>query len=673
MAAIRNWPFFLLLAFLAVVIAACGRPRPTPYEDLLGLVPDAAETRSSVFINDYALIRKLFDIPLPGPGADKKEMEEYYNYRPPLPWKEGLPDFRGVGTTAFLSDGYSEWRFRLYELYQGLHRQHLGFDIRNEDQAMVAGAPPRVLEVLRGRFDPEAFDRALSACSGECTPPDTRERYQGMTFSSWGEDFNINLQKRLAPPAFDQFGRGGRIAVQDKYVFRTLSTDGMKALRDAGLDKRPSLADVEEYRLLTKGLSELGAYGMFLTDKTQGFEGTLEAICQGLSIGQQECVRVGEDLEKQPMLRRYQAFASGVGKDERGSYTALVLVHADEASASDNLTLLRRRIEQGTSLAGGDPWTRFFDSRTMEVSAKGRVLLAKLRPAEGRPPIWIEWVLKGDPLLLHEPKPGFVLPAAAPRAPVTPTAAQQAPLPTAPRPLAPTVAPAPVARATAAPATPVAAVPTPTQVLPTPTLAPTATARPPTPTPFPPTSVPTRAIVSIVDTLGAATPTTQFSVVGSGGVSLLSSQFVGPEFTLAQPTTLTEIGGFVNNCGSIVAGKPQCPATLPFTVQIRPSTNGVPDASNVLASFVLSHDNDPLVVSCEKVAIDLTLPAGTYFVLFTPQSSDGGLLLGTASSPFNYQAGLTKMGFLNPSTGGSSASQQFGAVRILGKQVANRP
>jgi hypothetical protein len=128
-----------------------------------------------------------------------------------------------------------------------------------------------------------------------------------------------------------------------------------------------------------------------------------------------------------------------------------------------------------------------------------------------------------------------------------------------------------------------------------------------------------------------------------------------------------EIGGFLNNCKSIVAGIPQCPGTLPFIVQIRPSTNGIPDASAVLASFTLSHDNDPLVVSYESVAINLTLGPGSYFALFAPQGSDEGFLLGSASAPFNYQAGLITKGFLNPTTGASSVeANSGGAVRILG-------
>jgi len=49
--------------------------------------------------------------------------------------------------------------------------------------------------------------------------------------------------------------------------------------------------------------------------------------------------------------------------------------------------------------------------------------------------------------------------------------------------------------------------------------------------------------ITIVDSLGVATPSTQFSVFGTGGQGILSSQFAGPKFTLTVPTVLTEIGG----------------------------------------------------------------------------------------------------------------------------------
>lgn len=272
---------------------------------------------------------------------------------------------------------------------------------------MVAGATPRQIEVLRGRFDPEAFDCALSTCLGECTPPDLQDKYQGVTFYSWGEDYEADLTNIFGAPALDQLGRGGRIAIQGRYVFRTLGTGEMTSTIDASQRNRSSLADREDYRLLAQGLSELGAYAVFLTDQSQGFEEVLQALCEGLgkTFGERDCVRIGDQLqEREPMLRRYQMLATGVGKDKEGAYTALVLVHADEASARDNAVLLRSRIAEGNSLRfHGLSWADFFDTSRVEVFIEDRVLLAKLRPTEGRRPVWIEWLFQQDPLLLHEP------------------------------------------------------------------------------------------------------------------------------------------------------------------------------------------------------------------------------------------------------------------------------
>jgi hypothetical protein len=64
-----------------------------------------------------------------------------------------------------------------------------------------------------------------------------------------------------------------------------------------------------------------------------------------------------------------------------------------------------------------------------------------------------------------------------------------------------------------------------------------------------------------------------------------------------------------------------------------------------------SHDDDPLVISYESVAPNWTLGPGSYFAMFAPQGSDGELLLGSASDPFNYQAGSITLGIFDPSTG----------------------
>ena len=173
--------------------------------------------------------------------------------------------------------------------------------------------------------------------------------------------------------------------------------------------------------------------------------------------------------------------------------------------------------------------------------------------------------------------------------------------------------------------------------------------------------------VVVLDTLGAASPATTFSVFGSGGTSVFAEQFIGPRFTLSEPMVITEVGAFMNNCRSIILGVPQCPETLPFIVEIRRSVNGVPDASGALGRFTLSHDDDPLVVSFETTNPSISLAPGEYFALIGSQGADAGFLLDGASSPFNYTAGMFTMGVLNPATGGSFATERPGAVRILAK------
>jgi uncharacterized membrane protein len=185
--------------------------------------------------------------------------------------------------------------------------------------------------------------------------------------------------------------------------------------------------------------------------------------------------------------------------------------------------------------------------------------------------------------------------------------------------------------------------------------------------------------VEIVNNLGVATPTTQFGIFESSGLTISPRQFVGPEFVLTEPTLITEIGGFVNNCKQIINGVPLCPSTLPLTVQIRPAAvNGFPDPSTILGEFSLSHEDDPLIVSYESVAPNIILEPGTYFALFAPQLDDVGLLLSSASNPFDYQGeALIPIGTFNPSTGlpanvPPSLDVARIAVRILGIAPVSR-
>lgn len=173
--------------------------------------------------------------------------------------------------------------------------------------------------------------------------------------------------------------------------------------------------------------------------------------------------------------------------------------------------------------------------------------------------------------------------------------------------------------------------------------------------------------VTVLDTLGTATPKTKFSLFGSAGITIINDQFAGPQFTLKRRSVLTSVGAFVNNCNSFSGGVPQCRNTLPFVVQIRRSVNGVPDPRLLIAAAPLTHDNDPLTFSFESAGFDdIPLEAGTYFAIIAPQqAADGGYLLGSAQS---YVAGITAIGIVNP-TGSMLDSANYAAVRIIAKPV----
>src|SRR5438132_14301812 len=105
---------------------------------------------------------------------------------------------------------------------------------------------------------------------------------------------------------------------------------------------------------------------------------------------------------------------------------------------------------------------------------------------------------------------------------------------------------------------------------------------------------------AIIDTLGVATPATAFGVFGASGYALSARQYAGPAFTLARASVLTEIGAFLSGCGRLSQGA--CAPTAPFAVQIRPSVDGLPDPSTVVASLLLSRHADPQAISYRSVA-----------------------------------------------------------------------
>jgi len=125
------------------------------------------------------------------------------------------------------------------------------------------------------------------------------------------------------------------------------------------------------------------------------------------------------------------------------------------------------------------------------------------------------------------------------------------------------------------------------------------------------------APITIIDTLGVATPAPQFDPHGPGGSSgpsIGASDFGrfswGPFFALRSPTVITEIGGFVETCLEICSG-----LILPAFVEVYPSVQGLPDLDSLIASFTLSNDANPDLVSYESTSPGLLLEPGAYFAV----------------------------------------------------------
>ena len=373
-----------LFATLALTGAACAGFDPpatragsaqaaldaSVFEELLNKVPDSPYTRASTLVSDYARYREVFAIPLPGPEAGQDALEEYTRRMRPATAAGGMLYFVFYAGAVRHMD----------------RAEYLGFNMRNVDQIASASflSGSESLEIVRGRFDPKATAQALAECS-ECEPG-LQQEHRGISFYSWGPDFDQDPEKVLALPAFDPLGRGGRIAVFDDYVFRTLGTNDMEILIDLYQGEGRSLAENEDFLLLAKGLDELQPYVSLFSEDTLGPVDMVNP-------------EVRRQLRGQRLLRRYRAFATGQGKDKNGRYMALVLVHRDAESAKENVELLMRRIQEASSVLTPLPWRELV--KGVEVSSDGRLLKAKLRgsfPAIN----WQRWYWSRDPLLWHE-------------------------------------------------------------------------------------------------------------------------------------------------------------------------------------------------------------------------------------------------------------------------------
>ncbi|MDE0138758.1 MAG: PQQ-binding-like beta-propeller repeat protein [bacterium] len=350
------------------------------FETLLGLIPATQEACEWAILNDYARARDAHGIALPGGQATIEDLEEY---------------IRHFSTTAYFAwgpwlSGYSDLYLHALEL-----QPYWGYDVRHVDQSIESdpiSCRPGHFEVVVGRFSPGKVEGAATSCT-EC-PDIDRERYKGIEFLTWGEDYVHNYAEVLRPPFFDVLGRLGRVAVLDSYIFRTLGTEEMRALIRAQSGESDTLADDSDMALVARTLDGLGAYSALLSGNAEVLDARDLYGCD-FTCSYEEIEAARAHFNTAP-LDEYDALGSGIGVDSSGLFISIVFVYGDQDTAERNVQAFRKRLDTW-SARSGQRWTDIFPETN--VWHEGRTLISKLRSELA--PIWQEIVLTLDPLLLY--------------------------------------------------------------------------------------------------------------------------------------------------------------------------------------------------------------------------------------------------------------------------------
>jgi hypothetical protein len=344
-----------------ILLSACTQPSETSkpeteengrFLQVLSLLPDTPDTRHNVRIDDYARVRELLNITI------SSDDEQFYftipEFTEPLGSMFSRGFFSGLDTYAFQSP---------------IKRNNVGFGPLDVDMDLTAGSVLNNFEIVKGRYDPQRTAEALAANQ----PAMAREKYTTQVYKdvvihSWGEVPYLKQENMLVPPVFDRHGRAFPMAVIDGYAFRYPAIEGIKAMIDlsrgeeAGVSGMSfhSLAAVPEYALLARLSEQLGAFSVYMTDQGK----TLSAYPD-------------ETFKDTPLLRHYKVMALGAGKDKEGLYMTVVLLHDSTVAAEQNVELLRRRINETSSLRTGELWSNIIE--IVDIHSEGTLLLARTR------------------------------------------------------------------------------------------------------------------------------------------------------------------------------------------------------------------------------------------------------------------------------------------------------
>lgn len=369
----------LAVIVLALLLAACGggdetpRQAPaaqSPWLALLANVPDTPENRKLIVLNDYAAMRKLANSEAP---RDAAAVAEY---------RKALLTVGNVARPSHISGLGQYFDPHLWMAQVGFHGGLVDADLQY-------GEPPNNVEVLRGRFDAAAIDTAIDKDGSPARSSLTETSREGATVYIWGADLAQNIQARsvLRP-----LGRGGRLGLKGDTLFWGYATMPVNDAIDTAAGKKPSVAQAADAKALVNELSKQSVYSAILSTESLTPDG-MDVIGRDPSV-----VREAREASVREALKPYTMLAIAYGSDTEGSYSVLILQHANEALARENLTKLRDKIENGRSAQTRVPWK---DQITKyDASVNGVFVVARMRTSSLS--LLADSFFKRDSLLVHE-------------------------------------------------------------------------------------------------------------------------------------------------------------------------------------------------------------------------------------------------------------------------------
>ena len=356
---------------------------------LLHSIPNVEGARTLVAINLYEKADDALNIERSW-GSGNAAIGELSDYIFSLRTKGALQD--GPFISGFDPD---------YSIALSVMARNAGYDIRDIRASIRAGLDVNRYEAVSLSQDAAISERAIR--QSEAWPAPHKETYQGVDILGWGEDFQVVPGQRLNPPAFDQTGRGMKLAFSKNIIFGTFSLQMTKEMIDASTSDEGSLGSDPVFQALARGASSLNLYSVIFSSRTQSMENIL-AYLQRITLNEEQFEQLKSDLAKEPMLKPYTAMGTGIGVDEDGQfYMGLILVHENEAVAEQNLALTGVRLSGLGVTSWKKPWDELLNTSNASYELVGNTLLIKLPMAENRASnIWVDWFYLQDPLLLHE-------------------------------------------------------------------------------------------------------------------------------------------------------------------------------------------------------------------------------------------------------------------------------